>query len=526
MKILLVIWRASLRSTSNTMRQDGRMRIALLIGLLFQVISGIWAITHLVPLFASWRIAGAVALQQHLWLTCLFAWLPICLFAVLSSLMSGLTNSEALLLATQPIAPATRLRALYGLILLKGVANWLLFEASITGIALVLVLGWSALLWLLLLVVGAALASWCALIATLLILRFVLPHLRRILVLCSLLTLVLTALALAAHFARWHFLAPAQPRALAATFARLFAPVLAALTFAWPFLPVLALSCFLLLLFLALVPLAAPSGRLYLSALQSVQGRDNASQARALPGVGLLGTLFSRSRTLTAALLVKGLLNQSRSLFAWMRLLALAMLIAFFPLFRPSLAVWHLPQTVQVAGYASLLAFLMLIEYAPYAISSEGNRLALYLVIPHGLSAFVRARLVSFLLPTLLVGLSSTLLLGLWTGLAASSLLAAVALVLLMLLGYICFTVLGSALDANLTIVVEDRMQALMQEEVPITPRRLQLLALTVALFSAMLWLAWKLPLVLALPTLALLDVATLLLMWRMSLAYIARLLH
>ncbi len=510
MKMLLIIWCASLRSTSHALRQDGRMRIAWLIGLLFQLVSGIWALTRLVPLFASWQAAGALSIQQHLWLICLYAWLPLSLFAVLSTMTYGLNSQEALLLATQPIAPATRLRALYGLIVLKGIANWLLFEASITGVALAFVLGWSALPWLVLLVVGAALISWLALIATLLVLRFALPYLRRVLALGGLFALLLLALVLVARLTRWCILMLTQ--AAVSNFTSI--PTL------------LAALCFLFLLCLALLPLASLTGRLYLATLQSAQGRDNASQAFALPGVGLLLALFKRSRTLTAALLVKGLLNQSRSVFAWGRLLVLVVLLALFPLFRSSLAALHIEPTLQVAGYASFVAFLLLFEYAPYAISSEGNRLALYLVTPRGAPAFVRARLVSFLLPALLVGLPSALLIGLEIGLAPVSLFAALALTLLMLLGYTCFIVLGSALGTNLTIVVEGRMQALMQEELPITPRRLQLLALTVALFAAILWLAWRLPLLLALPALTLLDVMILLAMWRMSLMYLARLLY
>ncbi len=508
MKPLLLIWRASLRSTSNTLRQDGRVRTAWLIGLCFQVCSGIWAITRLTPLFASWQATGGISLQQHLWLTCLGAWLPIGVFAVLTTLMSGLNSQEALLLAMQPLTPATRVRALYGLVVLKGIANWLVFEASVIGIALALALGWSALSWLLLLVSGAALVCWLALIATLLVLRY----LHRILMLGGLFMLLL-ALALVAHLATWHF--PALTRSPLPNFLS-----------TWSISPILAMPCFLLLLCLALFPLAALTGQLYLATLQSAQGRNRASQAPVLPGIGFLFALFSRSRTLTAALLVKGLLNQSRSPFAWLRLLMLVVLLALFPLLRSSLAILHITPPLQIAGYASFLAFLMLFEYAPYAISSEGSRLALYLIAPHGVSAFVRARLLSFLLPALLVGLLAALLLGLARCLAPLSLLAALCLVLLLLPGYTCFTVLGSALDTNLAIVVEDRMQALMQEEMPITPRRLQLLGLTVMLFAAMLWLTWKLPLVLALPALTLLDVTIVLAMWRLSLAYLARLLR
>ncbi len=513
MKMLLTIWHASLRSTSHTLRQDGRMRIAWLIGLLFQLTSSLWAITRLVPLVTSWQTAGAVSIQQHLWIISLYAWLSISLFTVLSTMTYGLNSQEALLLATQPIGHDTRARALYGLILLKGIAHWLLVEVSITGVALTFVLGWSALPWLILLVVGAALVCWLTLIATLLVLRFVLPYLRRVLALVGLFVLLLLAPILVVRLIKQHFLLLTQ------TAGSNFAST-------WSFPPLLASLCFLFLLCLALLPLASLTGRLYLATLQSIQGRDNASQARALPGVGLLLAFFKRSRTLTAALLVKGLLNQSRSAFAWLRLLMLAVLLVLFPLFRPSLTALHVEQVFQVAGYASFVAFLLLFEYAPYAISSEGNRLALYLVTPHGTSAFVCARLISFLLPALLAGLLSAFLLAFETNLAPASLLATLALMLLLLLGSTCFTVLGSALDTNLAIAVEDRMEALMQEELPITPRRLQLLALAVALFAAMLWLAWKLPLLLSLPALTLLDVTIMLAMWRMSLMYLARLLY
>ncbi len=170
------------------------------------------------------------------------------------------------------------------------------------------------------------------------------------------------------------------------------------------------------------------------------------------------------------------------------------------------------------------MAFLALIEYVPYAISSEGARLTLYLVAPFDLAVYLRARLLSFLWPALLTGWLAAIFLGIEVHLNVFSLLASLALISLLLSGYVAFTVLGSAFDANLTQIAEDDMQALILEEFPGTPRRLQLLGLTVLLFGGMLALCWRLPLVVVLPVLVALDAVVLLVGWRISKAYLARL--
>lgn len=500
MNTLLVILRASSRSGANAFRRDTRTRLVLLVSLFIQAILGIVAVVRLLPVLAGWRAAGALPLQQNLWLTLFFAWMVIALFAVLSLFQLGLSSDGALLLATQPIESATRLRALYGLILLNGIGIWLIFEAGVLGIALALTLGWAALPWFLLLLSGAALIAWGALVGTLLVLRFLAPHLR--LLVCGL-VLVLIAFVLIAHLAGWRFL-PVAP--------------------VWPawFSPLLALPGSLLILFLGLFPLARFTGQLYLTVFVHSQARVSTSRTLALSGIRPLLILLARSRTLTAALLVKGLLNQGRHAFFWARVGVVLVLLAIFPLVRTSLLALHLTPTVQVAGYASCLAVLMLIEYAPYAISSEGNRLALYLVTPQGISRFLRARVCTFLCAALLVGLPAALILDLWAALPLPSLLAALALVALILFGYTTFTVLGSALDEDLSVAIEDRLQALMQEEMPITPWRLQLLGLTLLLLGCQFLLAWRLPFPFAQLALALVDGVILLFMWRVSLRYFA----
>jgi len=513
MTLLRTIWRASLRSTTNTMRFDGRTRIGVAFGLLVQLALGIWALSRLIPMFAQWQAMGTASLSAHLWLTCLLAWPAIAFFSVLSTLMYGLSSDEALLLAVQPIEPAIRLRALYGVVFWRGVGNWLLFEASLTGIALNFVLGWAALPWLLLLVLGAVCVAWLSLLTTLLIVRYVLPHPGQALLYVLLLATVCGLLALLMQ----HMYRAVVP------FPRTTAGAMATAPFTG-MLPLVCAAISCLLLFLAWFPLAGRVGLLYLATLQQQQGRDGSARAFVWRGLGGLLTLLSRWRTPTGALLVKGLLQQSRRLFSWMRLLVVVGLLVLFPLLRPQLFALHLSPMLQVALYAACVAFIALIEYAPYAIGSEGARLALYLVAPFNLAAFLRARLCSYLLPALLIGWLTAMLLSIEVSLSFLALLLALALVGLILTGYVALTVLGSALDADLTQVAEDKMQILMLEELPITPRRLQLLSLTLLVFGAMLLLCWKLPVPGALLALVGLDALVIVVGGRVSRVYLARL--
>lgn len=503
----LTLWRASIRSTANTLRFDARMRLGAIFGLLFQLGLGIWALSRLISTFAQWQSAGGNFLTAHLWLTCLLAWPAIALFAILATLMYGLGSDEVLLLATQPIEPATLLRALYGMVLWRGIGNWLVFEAGLIGSALLLTLGWSALAWLLLLILGAPFVAWLSLLGTLLVTRYVPPHPTHVL---------LWGMILAAG-AGLFFLLGMTPGAA-------FTEIFPLINVAAPLTCAVICGGLVLILLLAWFPLARRLGLLYLAAIQQQQGRDRSARPFAWPGLKSMLALLSRLRTPTGALLVKGLFQQSRHLFTWARLLVLIVLLALFAPLRPQLAALHLDDMLQIALYAACVVFLALIEYAPYAISSEGARLALYLVAPFDLTVYLRARLLSFLWPALLIGWLSASFLSIEVHLNVLSLLASLVLIALLLSGYVAFTVLGSAFDADLTQTAEDGMQALILEEFPGTPRRLQLLGLTVLLFGGMLALCWRLPLAVALPALAALDTVLLLAGWRISKAYLARL--
>ncbi|GCE14895.1 hypothetical protein [Tengunoibacter tsumagoiensis] len=521
MNPIQAILRASLQSTSNGLRFDARLRVGTLFALLIQLLLAAWALSHLISAWTQWKALDGMAMSAHLWLTCLLAWSMIVLFAVLTTVVHGLGSDEALLLAIQPFEPATRFRALYSLVLWRGVGNWLLSEALLLGIALSLTLGWAALPWLLLLVLGALCVAWLSIFLTLLAIHCILPYTGRVLLYSLFCAMGLGLLLLLVHSLHWDAVwAHKMSRGSALLFAQFSA--LATVPLACPISDCLLVLCLLLAWF----PLARRTGLLYLATLQGQQGRDSSPRAVVRPGSGMLLTLLKRRRTLLGALLFKGVLQQSRHLFAWLRLLVLVVLLALFPLVRPSLASLPLSDTLEVTFYAACMAFLALFEYMPYAIGGEGARLTLYLTAPLAPATFLRVRLCSYLLPTLLIGWLCAHLLGLWTGLNLLALSQALALLSLLLTGYATLTVLGSALDADLTQFVEDNLQTLMLEEMPITPRRLQLLSLTILLFGVMLLLCWKLPMPGALLALVALDALLLVIGERLARAQLARLLR
>lgn len=515
---LQAIWRASLRSTGNVLRFNSQTRIGTVFALLIQLWLAIWALSRLMPMFAQWKTLDSATLNAYLWLTCLSAWGIIVLFAVLNTLFYGFGSDEALLLVLQPMTPATRLRALYSRILWHGVGNWLLCEAIILSIALGLASGWGALPWLLLLVLGALSVAWLSMLVTLLVMRYVWPHPGRVLLYGLLCAACCVLLVLLARSLDWRIGWTSAGNAHLSTMLSFI--VAAPLTCA------LVDGALLLGLLLACFPLARLTGLLYLAVLQQQQARDNSPRAFVIPGFGALLALLVRWRTPLGALSYKGMLQQSRHLFAWLRLLVVVVLLALFPLLRPWLAGLPLSATLQVACYAACVAFIALLEYAPYAIGSEGARLALYLAAPLDPAKFLRARLCSYLLTSLLIGWLSALILAVWIGLNLGALLAALVLLSLMLVGYVALAVLGSALDADLTQVAEDAVQTLMLEEMPITPRRLQLLSLTILHFGIMLLLCWKLPMLDALLVLAGLDALLLVEGARLGKAHFARLLR
>src|SRR5260370_10194274 len=94
--------------------------------------------------------------------------------------------------------------------------------------------------------------------------------------------------------------------------------------------------------------------------------------------------------------------------------------------------------------------------------------------------------------------------------------------------GYRLYTaciVWGSAFDLDINQVAEGAMQSLMQEELPVTPRRLQLLGLSFLLLAGMILLILKLPVVLSILALVLLDGVVHIGLWRFGLFRLKRLI-
>jgi hypothetical protein len=175
--------------------------------------------------------------------------------------------------------------------------------------------------------------------------------------------------------------------------------------------------------------------------------------------------------------------------------------------------------------YASGVAILALVDTAPYAVSSEGSRLVYYLIAQTGIKAYLRSRLMVFLILALLIGLALSIAVSMWIGLSIIELAQAVMMVSLIEIPDTAFCVWGSAWDEDLNLVSEGMMPVITQEELPFTPRRLQLLGLSFLLLVAIFLLIWKFPVSLSMPALFLLDAIVLIIGWRFSNAQIRSLL-
>jgi hypothetical protein len=451
----------------------------------------------------QWQAAGSAALKAHLWVLFSGAWIGIGLLAALSTMTLGFGGDQPRLLMILPVATAARFRALYGLMLFEGIGNWLILAVVVMGIPLIITMGWWAFTWLLLLLLGIAIAVWMSIVATLMVVRYLLPHLKKALLIalatCAGIAFLYMVLRLVGIISRMPALSTPAPI-------------------------VMSLLCVIVLVLVA-GPLAGITGRLYEEAFHEMEGRSRSRTVINVPGIQLLSKYLRRYRNLTSALLVKGLLNQSRNVFNWGNVVIILVCIGLFPLFRTLLIPFGFSRMQLTVVYASALAILALVDYAPYAFSSEGSRLVYYLVAQTGIKAYLRSRLMILLLAGLLMGLALSLAASWWIGLSPIELALAVMMVSLIVIAYTAFSVWGSARDEDLNLVSEGMMPVLTQEELPFTPRRMQLLGLSFLLIGAMFLLVWKLPLSLSVPALMLIDTSVLILGWQFGNAQIRRLL-
>ena len=503
MKTVLIMWNTHLKSALSALRNDTRTKVAWFFALSLDCGLGLWSINQLLAQVSHWQAAGSVALEAHLWLLFSGAWIGIGLIAALSTMTLGFGGDQPRLLMTLPISPAARFRALYGLMFFEGIGNWLVLAVVVIGIPLIIFLGWQAFIWLLLLLLGVTISIWMSIVAILIVLRYVLPYLKRAVLIAVVMGvgagIIYMALHLVGITSRLRALSTPEP---------IHASLLCAIV-----------------LVLVTGPFAGLTGKLYEEAFHEMEGRSRSRIVINLPGVRLLSKSLRRYRNLTGALVVKGLLNQSRNVFTWGRVVIILVCIALFPLLRTLLAPFGFSKMLLAVIYASGVAILAIVDYAPYAISSEGSRLIYYLVAQTGKTSYLRARLKVLLIAALLIGLILSLVLSWWIGLSIFELAQAVIMVSLILIAYTAFSVWGSAWDEDLNLVSEGMMPVLTQEELPFTPRRLQLLGLGFLLIGVMFLLIWKLPVYLSVPALTLLDGVVLTLGWLFGSAQIRRLL-
>lgn len=501
----LVVWRTGLKAALNAGRHDRRLQVALGLSLVFELAFGIWSVPRLQESIYQWQAAGPIALAMSLWMLCLSIWAATCFFAIIGALQA-LKQDRTLLLMTLPMQPATLFRASYGSLLLESLWNWLPLQALIPGYVLIPVLHWQALSWLLLIQVGCGTLVFLVQIAVLLCIRYLLPREQmktRISLLCVL-----------------------GGTVAALVFFAVKLITLGQWLVAW-LRPEYLLVLYVLALIVGLGPLAPACGKLYSTTFTQMQGWDRSRIALIIPGTGLLKNTFARHRTLTGALFVRTVMNQSRNVITWLRIIPALILLPLFPVIHTFAARSGISKSMFAVAYVSMFTLLPILETAPNAISGEGNRFALYLTAPLTFRQILCAKLLLFLLPLLIEGLVGSFLLGMWFSLRMGQVGFASAATMLIIIGMMTLLVLGSSLDLDLNLSIEDSMQSFLQEEGPFSPRRMGLFSLSLLCFAAMLFLLWRLPALPALLALSVLDGAIVIGMVKMS-NYILRnrLLH
>lgn len=479
------LWGLHLHTAWRALRREVQAQIGLLVLAGVAVGVGLWSAGNLAARVAAWQAAGADVLALRLWLLCAGAWAGVGFFALLGTVHKGMSDEEALLLLTLPLAPATRFRALFGLLLVEHLGSLVL----LAGVALGAALGPGAAPWLALLLVGMALSVALVMTGTLLTIRY-LPHRGRLLVGGAALSVGVSGLA------GW---------ALAAGAPSLPSPAGAAAGMALGLLALLG-------------PLAGRLGTLYLAAFSTVQGWDRSRRSGTLPGVGLASRLLTRQRGVTGAMLAAWLLSRSRSPLTLPRLLMLPLYLAAFPWIQSRAVPLGPEPWLVVAASAALLTLFLLLDSDPSPIGSEGERLKLYLLAPLTPAAILRAKAITVAGPMLLFAVGVALGLGAWAGLPAPHLVMALLATLLALAAPLALVTWGSAWDENLEQVVEGAAQTLIHEEAPGTPKRLALFNGAVGLLALALLMLWQVPLPMALPVLAGLGAGVGWLSWRFAL--------
>lgn len=488
MRLELIAWSARLRSARNTLPHNTVAQLGLAFTLIMTCAATIWSTSQLPGHIQQWQTTAQQALTAGLWQLGLGIWGGSAFFALLAIMQTLWRNDEMILLFTLPMKQATLFRIICGFLFLE-LWSWLLLQAVALGSVLLATLGWQGLSWLLMIQLGIGMILCCMLLAVLLFVRYILLGNRKQRTLAVSLSILSLALA-----GRAAFIMVTRPG-----------------TMRW-LQPGSTAGIFLLALMTTLWPCAMACGKLYATTFHQLQGLDRSPGTWRLPGITAIQRLLARRRTLSGALAVRAVASQSRNWFFWLRIAAIAILLALAPVVRTLSMQMGISPLLFVVGYGTLLPLGLILETAPNSISAEGQRLALYLVAPLPLSRLLRAKLALSLLPVLTIGVLTGLILSHLVALPLAQQGQALLAIVLIVGSLTTLLVLGGAWDLNLQALADGMEQIILQEETPLSPRRLTLVNICVLLWAGMLWLLWRLP---ALPALILL----LLLAWILTVA-------
>ena len=487
------VWRAHGRSSRNAARYDRRYRIGVSLIVVFGVVVAAVGAPRLAALVAGWQAGGA--LVARLWVVCGGVWLSVAMLAALNTAPLGFGAPEAHVLWNLPLMPAARFRMLWGVVVIEGVWSGLVIAAAVVGGALATTLGWRALPWLCVLAAGSGVALWCGIVVGLA--ARAATGWRWLIVLA---TLVMMGM--------MFVVGAIDPGALASIKLQ-------------PGWSGAVLSAVLGVL---LGPLAGAAGRLYEQAFLQTLRRDQSQRRLLVPGAQHVAGWLLRRRSLAGALLGKGILSRSRSKLNLVRFGAPVLYVALVPWLSSVTAQHGIDEATLVGMVATALVLGMVSETVPSPLGGEGNRLALVLsaLLPH--STILWVKWTAWVVPVISYGVVFGVALGLWRGVSATDLLATLTGMVLVLGGNAALWVWGSAWDADLDATVTGPEQAMLVEELPITPWRIMFISIN-GVFAAAAWaLMWLLPLRVALPLLALLDLLVYVAMWRCGLLALRRL--
>jgi hypothetical protein len=240
---------------------------------------------------------------------------------------------------------------------------------------------------------------------------------------------------------------------------------------------------------------ASPLGHLYQRAYQyAQQGRGGRQTLQPLV-LRILTQILSRRRTVTTALLVKGLLIQSRSWTHLIRLCIVVLSLPFWIWLSPRLAAngHHLPNAFLAIVYGAFLSFYIYLDANPSPIGSEGNRLMLYLVTPRTTTQLLWAKFKQHLITTVGITLPFIVVLCLIYRFYITEYFFVIITLLFIQAGMTALIVWGSVWEEDLDLPVEGRFTAMLQEQVPSTPQRLVLLMLSALLTAIQLFCIFSL---------------------------------